>query len=127
MAKVDLVDKKISMDKSEIIRFQIMTHCYIHGISITDSDLECLTLLGTEESFEQSEFFKLAIEKGIFKTPQTVRNSLRKAREYNLISKEGDWKKVVFLNPNLGIKTKGNILLNYKILHIEARPLGHSN
>lgn len=127
MPKVDLVDKKIAMDKAEIIRFQLMTHCYIHNISITDSDLECLTLLGTEEQFEQSEFFKLAIEKGIFKTPQTVRNSLKKAREYNLISKEGDWKKVVFLNPDLGIKTRGNILLQYKILHFETGSLGHSN
>jgi hypothetical protein len=124
MAKFDLVEKKIQMDKYEIIKYQLMTYCYVHEISITDSDLECLTLLGMEDEFDQSEFFTLAIEKGIFKTPQTVRNSLRKAKEYNLISKKGDWKKVVFLNPDLGIKSKGNILLNYKVLHIETGQVG---
>lgn len=121
MAAFDLVDKKIEMDIYEIIRFQLMTYCYVHEISITDSDLECLTLLGTKDEFDQSEFFDLAIEYEIFKTPQTVRNSLKKAKEHNLICKKGDWKKVVYLNPELGIKTKGNILLNYKIIHVEAR------
>lgn len=124
MAKFDLVEKKIQMDMYEIIKFQLMTYCYVHNISITDSDLECLTLLGMKDEFDQSEFFDLAIEKGIFKTPQTVRNSLRKAKEYNLISKKGDWKKVVFLNPDLGIKNRGNILLNYKVLHIETGQVG---
>jgi hypothetical protein len=124
MAKFDLVEKKIQMDKYEIIKFQLMTYCYVHEIAITDSDLECLTLLGMEDEFDQSEFFTLAIERGIFKTPQTVRNSLRKAKEYNLISKKGEWKKVVFLNPDLGIKSKGNILLNYKVLHIETGQVG---
>lgn len=121
MAQFELVNKKIEMSKTEILKFQLMTHCYIHNIVITDSDLECLVLLGTQSYFEQVDFFKLVIEKGIFKTPQTVRNSLRKAKEYNLISKTGDWKKVVFLNPDLNIKNTGNILLNYKIIHIESR------
>jgi hypothetical protein len=121
MAQFELVNKKIEMSKFEILKFQLMTHCYVHNIVITDSDLECLVLLGTQAYFEQVDFFKLVIEKGIFKTPQTVRNSLRKAKEYNLISKTGDWKKVVFLNPDLNIKNTGNILLNYKIIHIESR------
>jgi hypothetical protein len=51
----------------------------------------------------------------IFKSPQTVRNSINKA-ENNLVTKDPNNKKLIILNSNIKIQTKGTILLDYKFL-----------
>jgi hypothetical protein len=58
----------------------------------------------------------------IFKTPQTVRNSLAKLANYNIISKEGlGHNKTIELNKDLKIQTEGNILLDYKLYYIDTQ------
>ena len=132
MAKVNKVDKKVSMTLEEIIKFQINTYCYINKITISDSELRCLTLLGLNTKAELSDFCNaccapenkdkdstLTHTKAIFKTPQTVRNSLAKLANYNIISKDGlGHNKTIELNKDLKIQTEGNILLDYKFFHI---------
>ena len=132
MAKVNKVDKKVSMTLDEIIKFQIITYCYINKITISDSELNCLTLLGLNSKAELSDFCNaccvpenrdkesnLPFTKAIFKTPQTVRNCLAKLSNYNIITKIGvGHNKTVELNEILQIQIKGNILLDYKIYHI---------
>ena len=57
--------------------------------------------------------------KAIFKTPQTVRNSLAKLSNHNIISKNGlGHNKTIELNKDLKIQTEGNVLLDYKFFHI---------
>ena len=56
MAKFNVVDKKVNMSLEEIIKFQIMTYCYIHKITLSESDLACLTLLGLNKKVELSDF-----------------------------------------------------------------------
>jgi hypothetical protein len=132
MAKVNKVDKKVSMTLEEIIKFQIVTYCYINKITVSDSELSCLTLLGLNIKAELSDFCNACCDpdnkdkdstlthtKAIFKTPQTVRNSLAKLANYNIISKDGlGHNKTIELNKDLKIQTEGNVLLDYKFFHI---------
>lgn len=129
MAKFNVVDKKVNMSLEDIIKFQIMTYCYIHKILLSESDLSCLTLLGLNKKIELSDFCNaccdpsnrdkdvtIPYQKAIFKTPQTVRNCVAKMRNYNIISRDGS--KIIELNPELSIQQEGNILLNFKMFHL---------
>ena len=45
MALVNQVQKRVVMSKKDVIKYQILTHCYIKRITVSNSDLDCLTLL----------------------------------------------------------------------------------
>jgi hypothetical protein len=85
---------------------------------MSESDLNCLTLLSFNEPIELTHFCYDASseEDWIFKSPQTVRNCINKAEKNNLIIKDSTNKKVIMLNPQLKIQTTGTILLDYKFL-----------
>jgi len=118
MALVNQVQKRVKMPKWDVVKFQILTHCYINRIAMSESDLNCLTLLSFNEPIELTNFCLDASseEDWIFKSPQTVRNCINKAEKNNLVIKDTDNKKLIMLNPNLMIQTKGSILLDYKFL-----------
>jgi hypothetical protein len=115
MALVNQVQKRVKMSKWEVVKFQILTHCYINKITLSNSDLDCLTLLSFNEPIELTNFCYDASseEEPIFKSSQTVRNSLNKSEKNNLIIKDISNKKLIKLNPNLKIQTQGIILLDY--------------
>jgi hypothetical protein len=85
---------------------------------MSDSDLDCLTLLSFNQPIELSNFCLDASseEDWIFKSPQTVRNSVNKSEKNGLIVKDSSNKKLIMLNPNLKIQTEGIILLDFKFL-----------
>ncbi len=56
MAKVNLVNKQVRMGLDDIIRFQLMSHCYVNNIVLSELDLECLTELGKMGEAELTEF-----------------------------------------------------------------------
>lgn len=115
MALVNQVQKKVIMSKKDVIKYQILTHCYIKSIALSDSDFECLTLLSTIGPIELSNFcFEASEEHTIFKSEQTVRNCINKCEKHLLVIKDVKNKKVVMINPDLQIQTDGNILLDYK-------------
>lgn len=118
MALVNQVQKRVKMPKWDVVKFQILTHCYINRITVSESDLNCLTLLSFNEPIELTNFCldASAEEDWIFKSPQTVRNCINKAEKNGLVMKDPDNKKLIKLNPELKIQTKGNILLDYKFL-----------
>ena len=118
MALVNQVQKRVRMPKWEVVKFQILTHCYINRIAMSESDLNCLTLLSFNEPIELTHFCYDASseEDWIFKSPQTVRNCINKAEKNKLIIKDSTNKKVIMLNPELKIQTTGTILLDYKFL-----------
>jgi hypothetical protein len=118
MALVNQVQKKVKMPKWDIVKFQILTHCYINRITMSDSDLNCLTLLCFNQPIELSNFCLDASseEDWIFKTPQTVRNSINKSEKNGLISKDVNNKKLIVINSALKIQTEGVIYLDYKLL-----------
>ena len=118
MALVNQVQKRVKMPKWDIVKFQILTHCYINRITMSDSDLDCLTLLSFNQPIELSNFCLDASseEDYIFKSPQTVRNSINKSEKSGLIVKDASNKKVIMLNPSLKIQIEGTVLLDFKFL-----------
>lgn len=120
MAVVNQVQKRVKLNKWQVVKYQILTHCYLNNIVLSNSDLDCLTLLALNQPMELSIFCLDASseEDSIFKSAQSVRNSLNKSEKYKLIIKS---KKQISLNPNLKIQIKGNILLDYKFFASESK------
>lgn len=120
MAIVNQVDKRVKMSRWDIVKFQLMTHCYLYKIPVSTSDLDCLTLLAIEGESELTSFCTKAFQKNIFSSTQSVRNCLTKVEKKNLIKKEGKNKKKIYINPEINIHATGNILLDFKFLSIET-------
>lgn len=117
MALVNQVQKRVMMSKKDVIKFQILTHCYINRITMSESDLDCLTLLSLLGPIELSHFcYEASDEHKIFKSEQTVRNCINKCEKNNLVSKDPANKKIVFVNPDLKVQIDGDILLDFKFL-----------
>lgn len=118
MALVNQVQKRVKMPKWDIVKYQILTHCYINRITVSESDLNCLTLLCFNSPIELTNFCYDASseEEWIFKTPQTVRNCINKAEKKNLVMKDPNNKKQIMINPDLKIQIEGTVLLDYKFL-----------
>lgn len=113
-----VVNKQVEMARSEIIKFQIITHCYINKLVMSESDYNCLTLLGALGESDLTEFCTLASTHNIFKSTQTVRNCIVKMEKQGIITKVGRSKKRIALSPDLQIQANGQILLNYKFFHV---------
>lgn len=122
MALVNQVQKKVRMPKWDIVKFQILVHCYINRITMSDSDLNCLTLLSFNQPIELTEFCYDASseEEWIFKSPQTVRNCINKAEKNGLVVKDPTNKKIINISPDLKVQTEGTVLLDYKFLGHES-------
>ena len=120
MARVNQILKKVQMTKWDIIKYQILTYCYLNKINVSDSDLECLTLLSINGEQELTSFCSEVHTRNIFQSSQTVRNALTKAEKKELIVKEGRSKKKISIHPELQIQVLGNILLDYKFLAVES-------
>lgn len=119
MAKVNQIEKKGMVNRWDCVKFQIIYHCFFNNIKLSPAELDCLTLLGMEQEAEIAPFCAKAFEKEIFKSAQSVRNAISKLEKMNLIYKVGVNKKKISLN-NIPVLSTGNILLNYKILSVEA-------
>jgi hypothetical protein len=122
MALVNQVQKRVKMPKWDVVKFQILVHCYINRITMSDSDLNCLTLLSLNQPIELTEFCYEASseEEWIFKSPQTVRNCINKAEKNGIVVKDPNNKKIISINSSLKIQTEGTILLDYKFLGNES-------
>ena len=120
MAVVNKVNKKVKMSKDDVIKYQILTHCFLNNIQISSADLDCLCELSKMGTKELTLFCTEISKKKIFKSAQSCRNALTKAEKKNLIIKNGSNKKTITINTEMNIQTEGNILLDYKILGIET-------
>jgi hypothetical protein len=109
MAIVNQVDKRVRMSTWQIVKYQILTHCYLYNIQVSEADLDCLTLLAIEGDQELTSFCTKAHDKSIFSSQQSVRNCLTKAE------------KKIFINPTINVHSKGNVLLDFKFLSIETQ------
>jgi hypothetical protein len=121
MAKAKFVEKRVRMGLRDIIKYQLITESFINRIHITNSELDCLALLGVYGEYELAEFCNSIVDEKIFSNPQTVRNFLNKAEKNKLILKKavkGSNRKKIQLNPEFKIQTQGVIVLDYKIAHV---------
>ena len=122
MALVNQVQKRVKMSKWDVVKFQILTHCYINRITMSESDLNCLTLLSFNQPIELTSFcYDASAEDDlIFKSPQTVRNCINKAEKNGLVIKDVNNKKLIMINPIIKLQTQGTVLLDYKFLGNES-------
>lgn len=129
MAVVNQVQKNGLMDLWEIVKFQVRLYCHLNETIISESDLECLTLLAINGEVELTSFCNAACEiderdrdhilkyeHEIFKTPQSVRNSINKIENIGLIKKRGKSKKKISVDSSMQIQAGGNIFVEIKFL-----------
>ena len=116
MALVNKVDKRIKISKDDVIKYQIITYCFLNNIQISKADLKCLTELAKLKSIELNKFCTIISEKQIFKSPQSCRNAIQKSKRKGLIVKDI---KEIILSPDIQLQVDGNIFLDYKILSVE--------
>ena len=117
MAIVKRVQKKVIMSKKDIIKFQFITHCYVNSITVSNSDLECLTLLSSLGPIEITHFcYDASEEHKIFKSQQTVRNCINKCIKNKLIERDKKNKRLIRISGKLNIETLGTVFLDYNFL-----------
>jgi hypothetical protein len=121
MALVNQVRKNVKMDLWSIVKFQLAVHCHLKQMNVSDQDLSCLTFLALSGEKELTDFCETATKNKIFGSSQSVRNAVTKAEKKGLIVKNGKSKKTILLNPDMKIQISGNILLDYKIVHVEPK------
>lgn len=118
MAKVNLVEKKAKLNLKEIIKYQLITYCFMSNIQLSDSELDCLTLLGIIGKTSLNSFCERAVRLEIFKRTQSVRNFISKAEGLNLVTKHNKSKKTIKLDDKLNIQTQGSIMLDFKLVYV---------
>ena len=116
MAVVKKVDKRIKVSKDDIIKYQIVTYCFLNNIQISKADLDCLCELAKLKTTELNKFCKVISEKQIFKSAQSCRNAIQKAKNKGLIRKDN---KKILLSEDIQLQVDGTILLDFKILSVE--------
>ena len=120
MALFNQVEKRMKLTTWQTVKYQLLTHCYLYNIQVSEADLDCLTLLALEGEQELTSFCFKAFNKNIFSSTQSVRNCLTKAEKKNLIKKEGKNKKKIYIHPDIKVVAQGNILLDYKFLSVAS-------
>ena len=118
--EVTRVNEKRKVTVNATIKYQIITYCFFNDISITNSELDCLSKLAELGKVELNELWNFVEENEIFKSSQSARNSLSKAEKKGLVTKNGNGKKTITINKDLNIQTTSPIFLDYKILGVEA-------
>tara|TARA_B110000914_G_scaffold208488_1_gene206016 strand:- start:898 stop:1251 length:354 start_codon:yes stop_codon:yes gene_type:complete len=113
MTVVNKVDKKVKVTLEKVIKYQIVTYCFMNDIQISASDLNCLTELAKLKATSLTGFCLVISEKGIFKSSQSCRNAVQKAKKKQLIIRNN---KKIMLNPIMKIQSEGHIYLDFKIL-----------
>lgn len=121
MALFNQVEKRMRLTTWQTVKYQLLTHCYLYNIQVSDADLDCLTFLALEGEQELTSFCLKAFNKKIFSSTQSVRNCLTKAEKKNLIKKEGKNKKKIYIHPDIKVVAQGNILLDFKFLSVATK------
>lgn len=118
MVPVNLVDKKhLKMELFDIVKFQIISYCFFEKLSLNDTELNCLTLLGIMGKTRLIDFCRKAAEEGYLGNATAVNNCMRGIEKGKFFMKEKNaGKKLIFLNPEMQVQSQGNILIKYMLL-----------
>ncbi len=117
--EVNKIYKKRMITKWEAVYYQLLSYCFFNKIQLSEADLNCIVLFSLNKYNNISEFCNKVCDEKIFKTPQSVRNSINKIVKKGLLLKDKKNKKHI-INPNIGLISDGNILLNYNFLAVET-------
>lgn len=109
-----------TMARDKIVRLQILMYCHLFDKELTDTMLDCMTLIGTTGHVYQTDLMKRMVQNGICSSGDYARNMLSDLTIAGLIVKDGQYRKKVSLHPIMRVQTKGNILLEIKCLCRDA-------
>lgn len=117
--QVNKVNKFAELDRFEVVKFQILMHCYFNKIQLSTSSLDMLTWLAIWGKSELRIFCTSIRELNIFSNAQSVANNINERESELLIIKTGKSKKQIEISKDLKIVTQGNILVEVKTLYRE--------
>lgn len=127
--EVKKINKKLKMSTQEIIKYQLLTEVlFFKNEYLIPSDLEILTLLVMWGPIDLGGFCASAarviypdsLPEELSTRAQNIRNRIVKLEKRHIIVKSKTGRKIIALNPNIDIHSKGNILLDYNYLAIET-------
>lgn len=120
MADPIKITKKVRLSEFEIVKLQLLTHCFIKDIQLNGTELNILTLLGCMGEVRLIDFCRTAADKGYLSNYTAVNNCLSRIEKSKLFIKKGAGKKTIYLNPNIEIHSKGTIVLEHIFIKIES-------
>jgi hypothetical protein len=127
--EVKKINKKLKLSTSDIVRYQLLTEIlFFKKEYLIPSDLEILTLLVMWGPIDLGGFcaaaakviYSESLPEELSTRAQNIRNRIVKLEKRNIIVKSKTGRKVIALNPDIDIHSKGNILLDYNYLAIET-------
>lgn len=82
---ITFLKEKIELkDKEDVIKLHIIIKCFQKGIHLSEADIN--SLIELKDTGYSSEFYKRCIDKGYYKTEQTVRNAIGKMTSLGILS-----------------------------------------
>jgi hypothetical protein len=115
-----VVDKRVDMNKREIVEYQIMHYCFVNSVQINHTEQKLLALLGATGKIRVTAFCERAVKAKILGSTQAVNTAMHKLYRTDLFIKEGIGKKVIYLNPKLQVLSEGNILIKLTLVKLET-------
>lgn len=127
--EVNRIQKKIRVTSHDLVKYQIMTEVmFFSKEHLIPSDMELLTLLALWGPMELGTFCTQAAKKlnpemkpeEIAVRAQNVRNRIVKLEKRALVEKSKGGKKMIEITRRIPVAAKGNVLLDYNFLAVEA-------
>ena len=127
--EVNRIQKKIRVSSHDLVRYQIMTEVmFFQKEHLIPSDIELLTLLALWGPMELGSFCTRAAKvinpdikpEDIAVRAQNVRNRMVKLEKRSLVEKSKRGKKMIEITGRIPVAAKGNVLLDYNFLAVEA-------
>lgn len=118
MAVVNRVEQRAYLERIEIIKLQLLTHCFFKHIYLTEHELECLALLAQDGETDLNVFCRYIERRELYASAQSARNTLNRLERLGLVSKAGKKHKKVRVHESIALQAEGNIFLEYKFAYV---------
>lgn len=116
------------MELASIILFQLRVHCYLKSIQLTEMEEKYTVEMAiTGGVWDLKKFCDHVVEKGLSYSTESSRTILDHIETKGLIVKEGHYRKMVKLNPEMGIQVEGTVLVDIKLSNYIANGSKESN
>lgn len=119
MALVNQVNKRVMFTHFNIVKYQILTYGFINNLSLSEGELNTLTILAVLGQQELTVFCDFLHSKKIFSSSQSARNCITRLEKKNLIEKKGKNKKKIQMSDSIVVVTKKPVLLNFNFLCVD--------
>ena len=109
-------DKKYQIEGHfKSVKFQLLVHCFMNNIELSDAELNLLTLFsinGVEDEVKSE-----ALKKKFFRSKNSINNAVTKFSQLDLLVKKNKRKQV---NPELDIVTNPLIVGAIRVINLDS-------